>query len=62
MKEFREEKKIVEKEILKIINNFEEKYNCYIYEINSLHEGGRNINDELKAKTKNIFIEIKFND
>lgn len=62
MKEFREDIKQLEKDILKLINKFEKEYNCYIDEINLLHNGGRNYNGEMHASTIQVVIDYKLND
>jgi len=62
MKEFREDKKELEKEVLKLINEFEKKYNCYVYEINLLHNGGRYVSGELHANTIQVVIDYKLCD
>ena len=62
MNELREDKKELEKEILKLINEYEKKYNCYIYEIDLLHNGGRTVNGELHANTIQVNIDFKLCD
>ena len=62
MKELREEKYKLEEEILKLINKFENKFDCYVYEINLLHNGGRNVNGELIAKTIKTKVNFKLCD
>lgn len=62
MKEFREDKKQLEKEILELIKKFEKKYNCYVYEINLLHNGVRQMNGELHANTIQVVIDYKLCD
>ena len=58
MQELREEKKKLEEQLLKLINNFENKFDCYIYEIDLLTNEGRTIAGELIAKT--ILVKINF--
>ena len=62
MKEFREDKKKLEKEILKLVNKFEDKFECYVYQVNLLHNGGRNQKGKLKAKTIQVSAEFKLCD
>lgn len=51
MKEFREDKKKLEKE-----------YNCYVYEIDLLHNGCRQINGELHENTIQVVVDYKLCD
>lgn len=62
MKEFREDKKKLEKEILELIKKFEKEYNCYVYEISLLHNGGRQMNGELHANTIQVVVDYKLCD
>ena len=59
MEELREEKKKLEEEILKLINKFENKFECYVYEVDLIHNGGRNIDGVLIAKTTKVDTEFK---
>ena len=59
MKELREEKKKLEEGILKLINKFEDEFECYVYQVNLLHNGGRNKDGKLEAKTVQIIAEFK---
>jgi hypothetical protein len=61
MKEFREDKKQLEEEVLKLINEFEKKYNCYVYEIDLLHKG-RYVSRGLHANTIQVVIDYKLCD
>jgi len=58
VQELREEKKKLEEQLLKLINNFENKFDCYIYEIDLLHNEGRTMAGELTAKT--ILVKTNF--
>lgn len=51
MKEFKEDKIKLEEEIVELINKFEEKYECHIYEINLIHDAFRDQFTGLHAKT-----------
>lgn len=62
MKEFREDKKKLEKEILELINKFEKEYNCYVCEIGLLHNGGRQMNGELHTNTIQVVVDYKLCD
>ena len=62
MKEFREDKKQLEKEILELIKKFEKEYNCYVDEIDLLHNGSRQMNGELHANTIQVVIDYKLCD
>jgi len=60
MKEFKEDKEKLENEIVKLINEFEEKYNVYIYEVNLQHDGGRNSNGKHDIKTVMAMTRFSF--
>lgn len=62
MKEFREDKKELEKEILELIRKFEKEYNCYVCDIDLTHIGGRQINGELHANTIQVDVDYKLCD
>jgi hypothetical protein len=62
MEELREEKKKLEEQILKLINEYEDKFECYVYDINLLHNGGRNKCGKLEAKTILVKVEFKLCD
>lgn len=62
MKELKEEKKKLEEQMLKLINEFEDKFECYVYDINLLHNGGRNKDGKLEAKTILVKAEFKLCD
>lgn len=62
MKELREEKEKLEGQILKLINEYEDKFECYVYGINLLHNGGRNKDGKLEAKTILVKVEFKLCD
>ncbi len=62
MKELKEEKKKLEEQMLKLINEFEDKFECYVYDINLLHNGSRNKDGKLEAKTILVKTEFKLCD
>ena len=62
MKELREEKKKLEEQILKLVNEFEDKFECYVYQVNLLHNGGRNQKGKLEIKTIQVSAEFKLCD
>lgn len=62
MKELREEKHKLEEEILKLINKFEDKFDCYVYEVNLLHNSGRYADGKLIAKTIKVDTNFKLCD
>ena len=62
MKEFREEKEKLEAKIKENINDFEEKYNCYITNVDLIHTGGRTMDGKLNARTKIVNVDFKLCD
>lgn len=62
MNEFREDIKQLEKNILKLINEFETEYNCYVCDIDLLYNGGRYYNGEMHANTIHVIVDYKLND
>ena len=62
MNEFRKDIKKLEEDILNLINKFEKKYNCYIYDIDLIHVGGRQVNGELHANTIKVVADYKLCD
>lgn len=60
MKEFKEDHEKLEEDIVKLINEFEEKYKCYIYEINLIHDGGRHSDGKMDIKTVTAMTRFSF--
>ena len=58
MNELREEKKKLENEILKLINNFENTIGCYVYEVDLMHYDIRTTSGN-SYMTKKVEINFK---
>ena len=62
IEDYKKEKEILENNILKLVNEFEKKYNTYVYEINILHDGSRTYDGHTNFRTEFIGIKDNFND
>lgn len=60
IEELKKDEKLLEKDILKLIKDFEDKYLCYLTHINLIHDSYRNmLENELIVNTVGVSVEIR---